>query len=73
MRVLALMWRTSSLEPRGMTRSMCLSHSRRESITSRVVTSWMAAFGTAVEDRAEDMAVEMARKDAVDSFPPGQP
>lgn len=53
-----------------MTRSIYLSHSRSEAMTSRVVTSWMAAFGTAVAVRAEEMAVEMARKDAVDSLPP---
>lgn len=39
-------------------------------MTSRVVTSWMAAFGTAVAPRAEEMVVEMARNDAVDSLPP---
>lgn len=39
-------------------------------MTSRVVTSWMAALGTAVADRAAAMAVEIARKEAVDSLPP---
>lgn len=30
----------------------------------------MAAFGTAVARRADEMALEMARNDAVDSLPP---
>lgn len=41
-------------------------------MTSRVVTSWMAAFGTAVVVRAADIAEEIAWKDAVDSLPPAQ-
>lgn len=41
-------------------------------MTSRVVTSWMAAFGTAVVVRAEDIADEIAWKEAVDSLPPTQ-
>ena len=39
-------------------------------MTSRVVTSWMAALGTADVVRAEDMAEEIAWNDAVDSLPP---
>lgn len=39
-------------------------------MTSRVVTSWIAEFGTSVVARAADMALEIAMKDSVDSFPP---
>jgi hypothetical protein len=40
-------------------------------MTSRVVTSWMAVFGTAVDSKALEMTVDMAMNDSVDSLPPG--
>ena len=39
-------------------------------MTSRVVTSWIAEFGTSVFARAAEMALDIATKDSVDSFPP---
>lgn len=39
-------------------------------MASRVVTSWSASFGTAVDDNAFDMTVAIALNDSVDSFPP---
>lgn len=39
-------------------------------MASRVVTSWMAPLGTSVLSRAEEMTLEMAMKDSVDSLPP---
>ncbi len=39
-------------------------------MTSRVVRSWMEAFGTEVLVRALDITVEIAMKDSVDSLPP---
>ena len=53
-----------------MTRSICLSRSRREAITSRAVTSWIEALGTRVLVKALEMVVEMARKERVVSLPP---
>lgn len=70
MRVLFWIKRTSSLEPRGMTRSMYLSRSRSEATTSRVVRSWIESLGTRVFVSALDIAVEIALKDNVVSFPP---
>lgn len=64
------MYRTSSLEPRGMTRSMYLSRSRSEAMTSLAVTSCIEAFGTSVFANALDMVTDMARKERVVSFPP---
>ena len=54
-----------------MTRSMCLSSSRREAMTSRAVTSWIEALGTRVFVKALEMVVEMARNERVVSLPPG--
>ena len=54
-----------------MTRSICLSSSRSEAMTSRAVTSWIDAFGTRVFVKALDMVVEMARNERVVSLPPG--
>lgn len=42
-------------------------------MTSRVVTSWMAVFGTSVDSKAAEMTLEIATKDSVDSFPPRFP
>ena len=53
-----------------MTRSIYLSSSRSEATTSLVVSSWMAALGTAVEVRASEITFDIAMKDSVDSFPP---
>lgn len=53
-----------------MTRSMNRSCERSSGITSRVVTSWIALFGTEVRESAADITVEMAMKDSVDSLPP---
>lgn len=39
-------------------------------MTSRVVRSWIEAFGTAVSVKASEMTVEMATNDSVDSLPP---
>ena len=39
-------------------------------MTSRVVTSWMAVFGTAVDSSAFEITFEIAMNDSVDSFPP---
>lgn len=39
-------------------------------MTSRVVTSWIALFGTEVDSRAWEMTFDMAMNDSVDSFPP---
>jgi hypothetical protein len=39
-------------------------------MTSRVVTSWIAEFGTSVLVKAVEITLEMATKDSVDSFPP---
>lgn len=39
-------------------------------MTSRVVTSWIAVFGTSVDSRAAEMTFEIATNDSVDSFPP---
>lgn len=41
-------------------------------MASRVVTSWMAVFGTSVDSRALEMTFEMAMNDSVDSFPPAR-
>jgi hypothetical protein len=46
------------------------SRERRAGMESRVVRSWMEALGTAVEERAREMAVEMAMKVVVVSLPP---
>lgn len=54
-----------------MTRSMYRSWESNCAMTSRVVTSWMAELGTWVLSSAEEMTLEMATKDSVDSFPPG--
>ncbi len=53
-----------------MQRSMYLSRSRREAITSRAVTSWIALFWTEVRVRAVEIVVAIARKERVVSFPP---
>lgn len=39
-------------------------------MTSRVVRSWIEAFGTAVPVKATETTVEMATNDSVDSLPP---
>jgi hypothetical protein len=39
-------------------------------MTSLVVTSWMAVFGTSVDSRAAEMTLEIAINDSVDSLPP---
>ncbi len=39
-------------------------------MTSRVVRSWIDAFGTAVFVKAVAMTVEIALNDSVDSLPP---
>jgi hypothetical protein len=39
-------------------------------MASRVVTSWMASLGTAVEVKAFETTVDIALNDSVDSFPP---
>ena len=54
-----------------MTRSMYLSRSRRAGMTSRVVRSWMEAFGTEVGVKAVEIVVAIAMKELVDSLPPG--
>ena len=41
-------------------------------MTSRVVRSWIEAFGTAVSVKASEMTVDMAMKDSVDSLPPSE-
>lgn len=64
------MYRTSSFEPLGMTKSIYLSWLRSWGMTSRVVTSWTAEFGTAVDSNADEITFEMAVNDSVDSFPP---
>ena len=53
-----------------MTRLMYWSSFRSEGITSRVVRSWMEAFGTLVVLIACWTMVEMALNDSVDSLPP---
>lgn len=37
---------------------------------SRVMTSWIEDFGTSVDPRALDIAVDIALNDPVDSLPP---
>lgn len=54
-----------------MTRSMWESRDSRAGMESRVVRSWIEALGTGVEERAREMAVEMAMKVMVVSLPPG--
>ena len=39
-------------------------------MASRVVTSWMAVFGTWVFSNAAEMTFEIAMNDSVDSLPP---
>lgn len=39
-------------------------------MTSLVVTSWIAPFGTSVFSRAVEITFDIATKDSVDSFPP---
>ncbi len=53
-----------------MTRSIYLSRSRSEATTSLVVSSCIAALGTAVEMSASEIVSEIAMKDSVDSLPP---
>ena len=53
-----------------MQRSMYWSSSKREAITSRAVTSWIAALGTEVFERAVEMVEEMALNERVVSLPP---
>ena len=53
-----------------MQRSMYWSWVRREAIAERAVTSWMAALGTEVLDRAVEMTRAMERKERVVSLPP---
>ena len=38
---------------------------------SRVMTSWMEAFGTSVFDKELEITVEIALNVSVDSLPPG--
>ena len=54
-----------------MTRSIYLSSSRSEAMTSLAVTSWIEALGTRVFVKALEMVVEMARNERVVSLPPG--
>lgn len=53
-----------------MTRSMYLSRSRSEAMTSLAVTSCIEAFGTSVLVKALDIVTDMARNERVVSFPP---
>lgn len=39
-------------------------------MTSLVVTSWIAPFGTSVFSRAVEITFDIATNDSVDSFPP---
>jgi hypothetical protein len=65
-----LIYRTSSFEPLGMTRSIYWSRANSCGMTSRVVTSWIAVLGTCVDSRASEITFDIAIKDSVDSFPP---
>jgi hypothetical protein len=69
-RVLFLMFVTSSFPPRGITRSMYLSWARREEISERVETDWMNVGGMEVVDRALAMRLDMSVAVLMDSFPP---
>ncbi len=53
-----------------MTRSMYLSRSSSDAMTSLAVTSCIEAFGTNVSVNALDMVMEMAWKERVVSLPP---
>ena len=53
-----------------MQRSMYVSWVRREAMAERAVTSWMAALGTEVLERAVEMTRAMERKERVVSLPP---
>lgn len=68
--VLFCMLLTSSLPPRGMTKSMYLSWARRDDISDRDETDWINVGGIEVVSRAWAMSLESSVAVLSDSLPP---
>jgi hypothetical protein len=62
--------RTRALEPRGITRSMRVSSSRREETSARVEIDWIVLGGRDVDARAVAMREVKSVVEWRDSLPP---